>query len=154
MRKFTRWVFQVVFYCCKFMYHFLRIMLVSPVKFLWRRFFHRGDASQPAGVMDGYRYEHFVARYLRGCGFQDVEVTKASGDFGVDVVARKNGAKYAIQCKYYSGPVGREAVQEVVAGAAYYYCTRTMVITNSTFTSAAKALAKANHVNLLEHISP
>ena len=47
--------------------------------------------------MTGHDYEHLVARYLRSNGYSRVTVTKASGDYGSDVIAYKDGKKYAIQ---------------------------------------------------------
>lgn len=103
--------------------------------------------------MNGYEYEYVVAAYLRQNGFYDVKVTKASGDYGVDVVARKGLQKYAVQCKYYTKPVGVGAVQEVVSGKAVYHCTAAMVVTNSRFTAAAERLAKSNGVILVPQIT-
>lgn len=103
--------------------------------------------------MDGHDYEYLVARYLKGHGYTGAKVTKASGDYGVDVIAHKGGHKYAVQCKYYSKPVGISAVQEAAAGKAYYGCDAAMVVTNSTFTKAARDLAKATGVILLEGIA-
>lgn len=100
--------------------------------------------------MQGHEYEHLVAEHLKSKGYAGVKVTKASGDYGVDVIAHKHGRKYAVQCKYYSAPVGVAAVQEAVAGKAMYGCDEAMVVTNSTFTKAAKELAKANNVTLLD----
>lgn len=102
----------------------------------------------------GIDYENYVAEYLKTHGFRDVKVTKASGDYGVDILAHKGNKKYAIQCKYYSKPVGLSAVQEVVAGKIMYNCDETMVITNNIFTTAAKELAKKNNVLLLSEIAP
>lgn len=103
--------------------------------------------------MDGYDYEYQVAQYLRNHGYIGVEVTQASGDYGVDVTAYKGGSKYAVQCKYYSNPVGVSAVQEAVAGKAMYNCDKAMVVTNSTFTKAAKNLAEKNDVILHERVA-
>lgn len=103
--------------------------------------------------MTGYDYEYSVASYLRRNGFYDVHVTRASGDYGVDVIARKGFRKYAVQCKYYSYPVGPSAVQEVTAGKAMYGCDAAMVVTNNRFTSAAENLARANDVILVPRVS-
>jgi len=103
--------------------------------------------------MTGHDYEYLVARYLRNNGYTSVKVTKGSGDYGVDVVAHKRGKKYAVQCKHYTGPVGLSAVQEAVAGKAMYKCDSAMVVTNSTFTNAARDLAKANNVVLIEKVN-
>ena len=101
----------------------------------------------------GIDYEYKVAKYLRRHGFYDVEVTKASGDYGIDIVARKGFFdKYAIQCKQYSNPVGVSAVQEAVAGKAVYNCNVAMVVTNSTYTKAAIKLARENNVILKSRI--
>ena len=102
--------------------------------------------------MTGLEYEKVVANYLRNCGYKNVKVTKGSGDYGIDVIAYKSGLKYAVQCKYYSSPVGLSAVQEAFAGKAMYGCNCAMVVTNSTFTKAAHELAKVNNVTLVENV--
>ena len=103
--------------------------------------------------MDGQKYEYRVATYLRQHGFKKVSVTKASNDYGVDVIAYKHRKKYAVQCKYYSKPVGVHAVQQVVGGMRYYECDCAMVVTNSTYTRQAKELASRNDVELVEQYS-
>ena len=55
--------------------------------------------------MNGHKFEYKCAKMLRRKGFHHVEVTKKSGDQGVDILAYKGFSKYAIQCKYYSYPV-------------------------------------------------
>lgn len=105
-------------------------------------------------VLDGAGYEVFVAKWLREQGFRQILHTGATGDFGVDLVAKKHGIYYAVQCKYYSSSVSGAAVQEAVAGMAYYHCDRAMVVTNSQLTRGARALAEANHVLVLEHVEP
>ena len=94
----------------------------------------------------------YCARYLNSHGYRNARVTKASRDMGVDDIARRRGKTYAVQCKYYSGKVGNYAVQEVFAGKSYYECDRAIVMTNSTFTPAAKALAENTDVILMENI--
>jgi hypothetical protein len=83
-----------------------------------------------------------------------VKCTKASGDYGVDVLASKGRNRYAIQCKLYSNPVGLGAVQEVAAGMKHYGCNVGMVITNNTFTSQAIRLAHENGIVLKPHVKP
>ena len=62
--------------------------------------------------------------------------------------------KYGIQCKYYSHPVGNKAIQEAYAGADFYDCDAAMVMTNNTFTRAARELAEKLEVELWEYCSP
>jgi len=98
--------------------------------------------------MDGFKFEEHVAGILRGKGYADVEVTQKSADFGADIVATLGGAKYVIQCKYYSSPVGVEAVQQVFAAKRHYRAHVAAVATNNVFTKAAKILAEENGVIL------
>lgn len=98
-------------------------------------------------LMDGTEFEELIARLFRKMGY-DAEVTKASGDQGVDVIATKNGFKYGIQAKCYSGQVGNSSIQEVVAGKTYYSLNKAIVVTNNFFTKSAIKLAEANGVVL------
>ena len=120
--------------------------LLGVLTFLWELIKLPFKSKQP---MTGIEYESRVADYLKSKGYWGVKVTQASGDYGIDVTAHKNGKKYAVQCKYYSQPVGIAAVQEAVAGKVHYGCTEAMVVTNITFTPAAETLAKENGVILL-----
>lgn len=87
--------------------------------------------------MEGGDFEYFCADLLRRRGFEEVEVTKGSGDYGVDILAEKEGITYAIQCKCYSQPVGVKAVQEAYAGRDYYDRMVGVVLTNQYFTTPA-----------------
>lgn len=92
--------------------------------------------------LEGHDFEFFCADLLRGQGFIDVEVTRGSGDFGVDILAEKDGVTYAIQCKRYNAPVGVEAVLRTYGGQAYYERMVGVVMTNQYFTSPAVEAAK------------
>ena len=93
--------------------------------------------------MDGHVFEEFVAELLRDLGYERVKVTPGSGDQGVDVIAVKNGKKYAIQCKRYSKKLGNAAVQQANAGKTIYGCNVAAVITNNYFTDGGKEAAQA-----------
>ncbi|MGV7354154.1 restriction endonuclease [Mycobacterium kansasii] len=96
-------------------------------------------------VKSGIEFEKFIAKVFAANGHH-AAVTKGSGDYGVDLVL--NG-EIAVQAKFFGGVVGPGAVQEVVAGRAVYGCSQAWVVTNSTFTPAAVALAEANGVRLI-----
>lgn len=95
-------------------------------------------------------YEVMCADILKNAGW-DANITKASGDQGVDVVAEKNGKKIVFQCKRYSYPVGNKAVQEALAGKSFYGADVAVVVSNQIFTSSAKELAQSTGVLLLHH---
>lgn len=100
----------------------------------------------------GTKYEEHVAAKMRWHGYLFVRRQGRSGDFGCDVIGygglfRK---RIVVQCKNYRGKVGVAAVQEAYAAKAYYHAARAAVATNSTFTEAAKELARACGVELWE----
>ena len=72
--------------------------------------------------MDGHTFEHYCAGLLRRNGFHHVEVTRGSGDQGIDILAWKHRKKYGIQCKCYSYYLGNKAIQEAYAGMKFYEC--------------------------------
>ncbi len=92
-------------------------------------------------LMEGREFERYCAQLLREHEFSEVEVTKGSRDYGVDILAQKDGVTYAIQCKRYDGPVGVHAIQEAYAGRDYYDCMVGVVMTNQYFTSPAVEVA-------------
>lgn len=98
--------------------------------------------------MEGHQFEHWCADLLQKIGFQNVEVTQGSGDQGVDILAIKDGIKYAIQCKCYASDLGNKPIQEVNTGRAIYHCQIGAVMTNRHFTAGGKVAAKATGVLL------
>lgn len=100
-----------------------------------------GPREDVTAAMTGTEFEDYVARIAHSCG-APVMMTAITGDWGVDIIVGKRPNRLAIQCKRQSRPVGASAVQEVVAGAPMQDCTRTMVVTNHEFTTAARKLAE------------
>lgn len=96
-------------------------------------------------IMDGHAFEYWCADLLRKNGFINVSVTQGSGDHGVDILAQKEGIRYAVQCKCYSSDIGNKPIQEVSAGRQMpsYHCQIGAVMTNRHFTKGAKELAAA-----------
>ena len=107
-------------------------------------FLVRARRKMPSNLdlMEGHDFEYFCAQLLKRRGFQDVEVTKGSGDYGIDILAEKDGITYAIQCKCSAAPVGVKAIQEAYAGRDYYDRMVGAVLTNQYFTTPAVEAAK------------
>ena len=98
----------------------------------------------------GRDYEEYLAWSLFDMGYV-VRITPASGDFGTDVVLDLNPYfRIIFQCKYYSGKIGNHAVQEICAAKEYYKAQMCVVVTNREYTEAAKRLAEANRVLLID----
>lgn len=52
--------------------------------------------------LNGWQFEQEVADVFEKNGY-NTEVTKGSGDGGVDIIMNKNNVKYIVQCKLYRG---------------------------------------------------
>ena len=87
--------------------------------------------------LEGHDFEYFVGDLVEKNGFHSVEVTRGSGDHGIDVLAIKDGKSYAIQCKRYDTNVSNKAVQEAYSGKDIYGADIAVVITNQYFTKQA-----------------
>lgn len=135
---------------------FLLRLLFWPFKILLRvlrwmflrmgayRRFRKADFDR----MDGWEFEEYIAELLLRNGFIHVEVTKGSGDQGVDILAQKDQISYAIQCKHYTSKISNKAVQEAYAGAKFYGCEVPVVLTNSYFFPSALELGDEIGVEL------
>jgi restriction system protein len=138
-----------------FVGHSVRIGLVGAVIGLFlavllaREARRRPDESMAAiDAMTGTEFENYVAARLRRAGCQ-VTFTSVTGDYGVDLIAEKDGKSVAIQCKRHGNPVGVAAVQQVVSGARHHGCTKSIVVSNREFTQAAKQLAFTHGCQLI-----
>ena len=109
---------------------------------LCRKLKNRKRYPDEMDLMEGHEFEFFCADLLRKKGFIEVEVTKGSGDYGIDILAEKEGVTYAIQCKCYGAPIGVKAIQEAYAGRDYYDRMVGAVMTNQYFTAPAVEAAK------------
>lgn len=97
--------------------------------------------------MDGRTFEKYLEALFHKIGHQ-VELTKYVGDYGADLVVRKDGVKTVVQAKRSRRAVGVKAVQEAAAAKGYYRCEAAMVISNNRFTRQAEVLARANGITL------
>lgn len=110
----------------------------------------RARRVELAGVdeMTGIDFENYCIAILQRIGYANIHGTAASGDQGVDIVAEKDGIKYAIQCKRYTSKLDNTPVQEIFAGKQYYGCDVAVVLTNNYFTDGAQDLASRTGVRL------
>ncbi|KJD43020.1 restriction endonuclease [Paenibacillus terrae] len=100
-------------------------------------------------LLDGKEFEMFLRLLFEKHGYRSF-VTKASGDFGADLVLEKGESRIIVQAKRYQGKVGLKAVQEVVAAVNHYKGSEGWVVTNSSFTEQTYTLAKSNNVRLID----
>lgn len=125
-------------------------ILVLILLAVWIWYMKRGsrDDEQIFEDMEGRDFEEYCAELLDVKGFENVETTPDSHDFGIDIIADKDGISYAIQCKCYSAPVGIKAIQEAYAGKDYYGSMVAVVMSNQRFTKTAVEFASKLNVIL------
>lgn len=99
-------------------------------------------------AMSGIEFERYIAALLKKRGFTNVRLTERY-DWGVDIIAHKDGIRWGVQTKRSSGLVKVAAVRQVVAGLNKYGCERSMVITNGVFSGQAVEIARYNNCILI-----
>jgi len=101
-------------------------------------------------ALKGVEFEQFVSNLLAYSGFSTF-LTSATGDNGIDVIAKSKRYSIGIQTKlYYNHSVGNKAIQEVYSGKNYYNMHYAIVITNSQFSAQAKDVAIKLKVGLID----
>ena len=98
--------------------------------------------------MSGKEFEKYVAQLLEDYGYQNVSMTPASGDDGIDIIAYRGNTKIGFQCKCYRNNIGNSAVQQAYTGKAMHNCDEAVVVTNAYFTNSAIKTAETTNVEL------
>ncbi|MEG0592748.1 MAG: restriction endonuclease [Coprobacillus sp.] len=142
MKKCIYFIIKIPFYLLRFVYIIIKWILTRFFGFLF------GWIPDFDERMSGEEFEEYVKEILIRNSYKNVELTKRTGDYGVDILAEYKGIKYAIQCKKYAKPVGVAAVQQAYTGCEYYGCDEAVVVTNNRFTNQAIQLSQSNGVIL------
>lgn len=119
-----------------------------------KRRIHKEQLESVGGfkhVGTGDDYESFVMFCVKDAGYACKKVG-GSGDYGADLVVDVNGKNLVIQCKFYSTPVGYDAIQQVYAAKSIYKGTWCCVVSNAGFTRQAIVGGRKLGVKLLSHI--
>lgn len=99
-------------------------------------------------------FEEAVASLLRALGYRHVKVTGGAGDLGADITCRAaSGEPVVVQCKRWApGHRVGSAVLQAFIGMVYvqHRAARGLVVTTSSFTSAARALARRHRIELID----
>jgi HJR/Mrr/RecB family endonuclease len=98
-----------------------------------------------------YEFENFIAKLFTAMGYK-TQVTKKSGDYGIDVIAKKDNDIIAIQAKKYhdGNPVGNRDVQRLLGAMQLkdVKANHSIIITTSHFTVQAREQAKECAIEL------
>lgn len=94
-------------------------------------------------------FERLMASYFRRRGY-GVESTPAAGDRGADLLLTATDRHIVVRLRRQGVLVGNRAVQEALSGRAFYGADEAWVITNNTFTRAARRDAVVAGVCLID----
>ncbi len=120
--------------------------------------FEKQLCIEDADSLEPLYFEALIAALYKKRGFRSVKLTPASGDRGVDVVAKNNNQGELIQVKHCAsdtGVLGWDAVKEIVAGERLYAFQfpgvqfRKIALTNREFNSNAYIQAGILGVELI-----
>ncbi|MFC6616582.1 restriction endonuclease [Deinococcus radiophilus] len=93
-------------------------------------------------TMNPYKFEHLIASLLEEMDYTDVQVTKQSGDKGIDVVATARfgitTVREVVQVKRVQGTTGAPVINQLRGSLHTYNAIKGMVITLGTFSAEAK----------------
>ena len=99
--------------------------------------------------MTGLEFERFAAALYRKVGYSAYP-TKASGDFGADIVMEKDGRKIVVQAKNWKKSCGFDAVKEIYTAKGIYGADEAWVLTTSAMTKQAKEAARKLDVRIVD----
>lgn len=105
----------------------------------------KAELRERLSVMDPYKFETLVKDLLDAMGYEDVEVTKQSGDKGVDVVATHQFGitqiKEVVQVKRHQGSITRPVLDQLRGALPYHQAIRGTIITLGRFAKGCKDAA-------------
>lgn len=103
--------------------------------------------------LTGKEFEDLIFKLVRKMDFI-VEERKRAADGGIDIKAINENplfsGKYIIQCKRYKKPVGSPPIRDLYGVVSSENANKGILITNSTFTKAAKDFARGKAIELID----
>jgi restriction system protein len=103
------------------------------------------------GSISWREFELLVGEALRRRGYSILETGGSGPDGGVDLIARKDGEKYLVQCKQWRAmQVGVPVVRELYGAMAAEGAVGGFVVTSGTFSKPARDFASGRNVQLVD----
>ena len=101
----------------------------------------------------GEEFERLCCALVKKMGL-DAQMTKGSGDGGIDIVAASReplfSGKYIIQCKRYAGSVGEPIVRDLFGVVSSERANKGILMTTGTITASARAFAADKQLELID----
>ena len=99
--------------------------------------------------LSGYQFEKEVAKLYETRGY-GVQVTKGSGDGGIDIFLEKAGRRYGVQCKNHHKAIGPAAIRDLYGAMSHEGLDAGIFIASSGYTKGAKEFARNKAITLLD----
>lgn len=98
---------------------------------------------------DGYAFEVELGQLYEKAGYT-VEVTRKSGDGGVDIWLRRQGESAIVQCKHHKSRVGVADARELLFLRDDHRVDKAVLASVSGFTSGVRKLARRHPLELVD----
>lgn len=112
------------------------------------------SATQPGKAIDGLSWQQFeqlIGEAFRYRGYSVTETGGSGPDGGVDLILRKAGEKYLVQCKHWRAlKVGVPVIREFFGAMAVEGAAGGFVVTSGQFTKEAQAFASGRNIQLID----
>ncbi len=110
--------------------------------------------SSSASTLNGMTWQEFellVGEAFRRGGYTVTETGGGGADGGVDLVLRKDGEKFLVQCKQWKAfKVGVTTIRELYGVMAAGGATGGFVVTSGVYTQEAKSFAEGRNIDLID----
>ncbi|ULO04806.1 restriction endonuclease [Paenibacillus sp. 19GGS1-52] len=104
-------------------------------------------------TLSGIEFENLIYNLFTKLGFR-VQLTKASGDGGIDLIAHYDGlvfkGKYLIQCKRWKGTVGEPELRDLYGTTVSENALKGILVTSSSFTKQAQEFSRGKNLELID----
>lgn len=99
--------------------------------------------------MDPFKFEDYIAAIYKKLGYS-VEQTKKTGDGGKDIIIKKGGKTYFVECKRYQKPIDAHKMRDFIGACAIGGPNiKGIYVTTSSFTKDAEQAAKQQGIQLI-----
>ena len=99
-------------------------------------------------ALDKAEFSGAIARLLAQRAYTDIEQCGDDG-YGVDIVAAKNGKKYAFSCQRRQDNLSIDTIYQIVQGADAYHADQAVLISNGFLSQSTCSLAQDLQVVIL-----
>lgn len=110
-----------------------------------------GSAFHLLNGMKWTEFEMLAGEAFRRRGYTVSETGGGGADGGVDLVLRKDGEKFLVQCKHWKAyQIGVTVIRELYGVMAASGATGGFVVTSGVFSQEAKSFAKGINIDLID----